>query len=60
DKETDRYEKYSSDPAKNISRSTNVNLGIVYKHSSGANLYIRSNGNILETYRWDLGFEYRW
>jgi len=60
DEETDRYEEYSSDPAKNFSRSTNVNLGIVYKHSSGANLYIRSNGNILETYGWDLGFEFQW
>lgn len=60
DKETDRYEEYSSDPAKNFSRATSVNLGIVYKHSSGANLYIRSNGNILETYGWDLGFEFQW
>lgn len=60
DKETDRYEEYSSDPAKDFTRATSVNLGVVYKHTSGANLYIRSNGNILETYGWDLGFEFQW
>ena len=60
DLEEDRYEEYSSNPARNFTRSTNVNIGFAYKHSSGINLFIRSNGNIMETTVWDLGFEYRW
>ncbi len=60
DPQTDRYEEYSSNPAKDLTRSANVNLGIAYKHSSGINLFVRSNGNILETSGWDLGFEYKW
>jgi len=60
DPQTDRYEEYSSNPAKDLTRSANVNLGIAYKHPTGINLYIRSNGNILETSGWDLGFEYQW
>jgi hypothetical protein len=60
DPETDRYEEYSSNPAKDLTRSANVNLGIAYKHPSGINLFVRSNGNILEADSWDLGFEYQW
>ena len=60
DLEEDRYEEYSSNPAKDFTRSTNVNLGFAYKHPSGINLYVRSNGNIMETAGWNLGFEYRW
>jgi len=60
DLEEDRYEEYSSNPAKELTRSTNVNIGFAYKHPSGINLYVRSNGNIMETAGWNIGFEYRW
>ncbi len=60
DIETDRYEEYRSKPAKEFSRATYVNLAIAYQHPSGINLFIRSNGNIMETYGWDIGFEYQW
>ena len=59
DLEEDRYEEYSSNPAADLSRSTNVNLGFVYKHTSGISLYVRSDGNILETYGWNIGLDYR-
>ena len=59
DLEEDRYEEYSSNPAKDFTRNTNVNLGFAYKHPSGINLYVRSNGNIMETAGWNIGLEYR-
>jgi len=60
DHEVDRYEEYSSEPATDLYRTTNVNLGFTYAHSSGIKISVRSNGNILETGGWDIGLEYRW
>lgn len=60
DLEEDRYEEYSSNPAKKLTRNTYMNIGFAYKHPSGINLYVRSNGNIMETAGWNIGLEYQW
>jgi len=60
DPELNRYEEYSSQPAKDFSRSSNINIGFAYRHSSGIDLYVRSVGNLLETASWDIGLEYSW
>lgn len=58
DLEENRYEEYSSQPAKDFQRSSNINIGFAYRHSSGIDLYVRSVGNLLETAGWDIGIEY--
>ena len=60
DIEENRYEEYCSDPAKNFNRSIQQRFGIVYKHPSGAKLYIKSGGDIFYTNNWALGFEMNW
>lgn len=57
DEEVDRYEQYSSDPAKELSRAVQQRFGLVYQHSSGATLFLRSLGDISHTANWVLGFE---
>ncbi|MFQ6674447.1 MAG: hypothetical protein ACE5GH_06660, partial [Fidelibacterota bacterium] len=57
DIEIDRYEEYTSDPAKNLSRSVQQRFGLVYDHPSGAKLFVRSFGDIFQTTNWALGFE---
>jgi len=60
DLETNRAESFSSDPAKEFQRTNSVRFGIVYRHPCGAMVYIRSNGDILNTTGWDIGFEFLW
>ena len=60
DVEVNRYEEYSSDPAKNFNRSIQQRFGIVYRHPSGAKLYIKSGGDVFHTSNWAIGFEMNW
>lgn len=60
DLETNRAESFSSNPAKEFQRTNNVRFGVVYRHPCGAMLYVRSNGDILNTTGWDIGFEFLW
>jgi hypothetical protein len=60
DPETNRYEKYDSNPPKTLTRTNAVRFGMVYEHSSGAKLFIRSDGDIMNTNGWTLGFEMNW
>ena len=60
DLETNRYEEFSSDPAKEFSRTLSHRFGIMYQHKSGARLYFRSFEDVLKTTNWALGFEMKW
>jgi hypothetical protein len=60
DPETNRYEKYDSNPPKTFTRTNTVRFGMVYEHPSGAKLFIRSDGNIMNANSWTLGFEMHW
>jgi hypothetical protein len=60
DPETNRYERYDSNPPKTLTRTNAVRFGMVYEHSSGAKLFIRSDGDIMNTNGWTLGFEMNW
>jgi len=60
DPETNRYEKYDSNPPKTFTRTNTVRFGMIYEHPSGAKLFIRSNGDIMNTNGWTLGFEMNW
>ncbi|MFQ6617022.1 MAG: hypothetical protein ACE5HZ_09750, partial [Fidelibacterota bacterium] len=57
DIEIDRYEEYTSDPAKMFSRSIQQRFGITYKHPSGARVFVRSMGDVFQSANWALGFE---
>ncbi|HMA62827.1 MAG TPA: hypothetical protein VKP78_09285 [bacterium] len=57
DHEVDRYEKYTSDPSLELNRSTNVNLGAIYHHPLGINVYVKSRTDFFETTGWVLGLE---
>lgn len=57
DIEIDRYEEYTSDPAKTFSRSIQQRFGIAYRHPSGARVFVRSMGDVFRTANWALGFE---
>lgn len=57
DHEVNRYEKYTSDPSLELKRSTNVNLGAIYHHPLGINVYIKSRTDFFETTGWVLGME---
>ena len=60
DIETNRYEEFTSSPAKIFNRRMDQCFGVVYHHSSGAKLFIRSAGDIFDTNNWALGFEMNW
>jgi len=60
DPETNRYEKYDSNPPKTFTRTNTVRFGMVYEHPSGAKLFIRSDGDIMNANGWTLGFEMNW
>jgi hypothetical protein len=60
DEEINRYEEYSSDPAKEFNRSIGHRFGIVYEHPLGIKMYIRPVGDIFNTTNWAFGFEMNW
>jgi len=60
DPETNRYERYDSQPPKTFSRTNAMHFGMVYEHPSGATLFIRSDGDIMNANGWTLGFEMNW
>ncbi len=60
DVETDRYEEFTSDPAKEFSRVLAHRFGIMYQHKSGARLYFRAFEDVFKTTNWALGFEMNW
>ena len=60
DGETNRKEEYRSTPAKRFDQSLGYRFGIVYEHSSGIKLFIKSLSNILNMANWTFGFEFNW
>lgn len=60
DEEMDRYEEYSSHPAKNFDRAVGYRFGITYKHPVGATLYVRCQEDIFDATNWAFGFEMNW
>jgi hypothetical protein len=60
DTETNRYEEFSSNPAKEFSRTLAHRFGIMYQHKSGARLYFRAFEDVFKTTNWALGFEMNW
>ena len=57
DIQTDRYEEYSSDPAKEFTRTTSVRFGAIYQHPCGVKLYIKSADDIFNLNNWAMGME---
>lgn len=60
DREVNRYEEYSSDPAKVLIKTLSQRFGIVYEHPAGVKVYLGSYGNIFHTDNWSFGFEMNW
>ena len=60
DKETDRYEVFSSNPAKVLSRQWSRYFGLAYQHPSGANVYLKFADDFSKMSNWAFGFEMNW
>ena len=60
DEEINRYEIFASKPADTFDRTLSHRFGLVYEHSSGAKLYIRTYGDIFQSANWAFGFEFNW
>ena len=50
-------EKFNSKEPKIFSKATNIYFGLMYAHSSGANFYVKSSGDLFTSNRWAFGFE---
>jgi len=55
-----RGETYESQKPIAFSKSSNINIGAFYEHSSGLNLFVKSNGDIFNNNYWTFGIEYNY
>jgi hypothetical protein len=60
DRETDRYEVFSSEPAKVLSRQWGRYFGLAYEHPSGAKVYLRFTDDFSQMNNWAFGFALDW
>jgi hypothetical protein len=60
DVETDRYEVFSSNPAKVLNRQWGRYFGITYQHPSGAVVYLKFADDVSKMDNWTFGFEIGW
>jgi len=60
DEEINRYEEYSSHPAKQFERFVGHRFGLVYEHANGVKLFVRFYNTILNLNQWAFGFEMNW
>jgi len=60
DNEIDRYERFSSNPAKTLNRQWGRYFGVVYSHPSGAKAYLRFGDDFSQTANWAFGFGMDW
>jgi hypothetical protein len=60
DRQVDRYELFSSKPAKMLNRQWGRYFGLVYSHPSGAKAYLRFGDDFSQTANWAFGFGMDW
>jgi hypothetical protein len=60
DRETDRYEIFSSDPARVLSRQWGRYFGLSYRHSCGAKAYLKFADDFSQLNNWAFGFAMDW
>ena len=60
DHETDRYELFSSNPAKTLNRQWGRYFGLVYGHPCGVKAYLRFGDDFSQMNSWAFGFGVDW
>jgi hypothetical protein len=60
DGETDRYETFSSNPARVLNRQWGRYFGIVYEHPCGSKVFLKFSDDFSQMNNWAFGFSLDW
>jgi hypothetical protein len=60
DIQTNRPEFYRTHQPKEFTKTSDIYLGACYEHTAGINLYVKTEGDILDKNYWTFGMEYHY